>query len=401
MDLAAVAPLLAAIGAFGTMALGVYKYVTLKERKSSVRAAFEQAIDMLSADDRAHRQAGAILMRRFFASDAEQGGKGTPYAQEALGVMTALLRGAESDQVQKLLADGLAYAPDLKGADLQKTNLQNAYLGMCKGKSVELSYADFYQADLTGASFKGAVARKAVFYQARLIKTVFDQADLTGANFFDSDLMGARFEGSRLSGADFSFARNVPNAITQSLGPDGVYGGSSSVRTPNHAPAVFLGRSGCLNDNNRGYIRALSGHIGEHGFEIVEVRREDYSFSGAVAEVRRAMSGCAGVVVGLVADFEADDGCWRAGTPDYRRIGKLSLPSPWMYLEAGMAFGLGLPVLLAVANGVDSDAFDYSVPEAGLRCVIIEEDHRSPAFRASFDEWCGMVREASRLRTSS
>ena len=59
----------------------------------------------------------------------EQGGKGTPYAGEALNVITATLRNVETGSFQKLLADGLAYAPTLKGADLQKTNLQGAYLG--------------------------------------------------------------------------------------------------------------------------------------------------------------------------------------------------------------------------------------------------------------------------------
>jgi len=54
---------------------------------------------------------------------------------------------------QKLLADALTKAPKelLAGADIQKANLQNAWLGQ-----IDLPEADFYRADLSDASFKEA-----------------------------------------------------------------------------------------------------------------------------------------------------------------------------------------------------------------------------------------------------
>src|SRR5277367_2518855 len=118
--------------------------------------------------------AGAISLRRFYDTKAESG-KHTPYRNEALGVTTAILRGQATSDFQKLLADGLAYAVNLHRADLQRTNLQFAYLGTRqKGAesstdvTIDLSEADFYRADLSGASLKGAYAQGAVFYQARL-----------------------------------------------------------------------------------------------------------------------------------------------------------------------------------------------------------------------------------------
>lgn len=406
------ATLLTALAAIAGGAFAIYKFFALKERESAaqerervvrqgleaIRHEFEQVIDMISADDLAHRRAAAILLRRFFDEDAEQGGRQTPYAKEALDVMSALLRGAEADAVQKLLADGLAYAPTLEDADLQETNLQQAYLGAQPRRSVDLSRADFFRADATGASFRGATLRAADFYQARLINTVFKEADLTSANFFEADLMGAKFDGAVLKDANFQLARNVPEDIASHLDRRGVYDGGDTESSPLAPtnPSVFFSRPGSIDIVTRRHLRALVDRIGERGFKVVELERDEYASTGAVAEVRRAMAGCAGVVVGCLADLVVIDGRWRAATPDAREISDLGLPSPWIFLELGVAFGLGLPVLLVLAEGVDLNAFDYGQAEPELRQVILENDHRSRTFIGSFDDWCGSVRETSR-----
>ena len=41
--------------------------------------------------------------------------------------------GATAGRLRKVLADGLRYARDLRGADLQRYNLRNAYLGWKQG----------------------------------------------------------------------------------------------------------------------------------------------------------------------------------------------------------------------------------------------------------------------------
>jgi uncharacterized protein YjbI with pentapeptide repeats len=77
----------------------------------------------------------------------------------------AILREQPPGNFQKLLADALTQAPKelLAGADIQKANLQNAWLGQ-----IDLPKADFYRADLSDASFKEATAEGVKFYEARL-----------------------------------------------------------------------------------------------------------------------------------------------------------------------------------------------------------------------------------------
>jgi uncharacterized protein YjbI with pentapeptide repeats len=396
MEMEKLAGLITAAVALAAGIAATYKYFAHRERQALVRSAFSEVVDALGSSDPIHRRAGAIMLRRFFDEKTEQGGKGTPYAKEALNVIAATLRNIETGNFQKLLADGLAYAPDLRGADLQKTNLQGARLGGDRGVlTVDISHADFYKADLTMASLRNAVARKAVFYQARLASTVMRGADLRGANFYEADLLGARFDGAQLDGANFANARNMPKGIRSMLDEHGNYveGGAESKWESAEPLSVFLSRPGTANIETRRMVWALADRIRERGFEVVEIDPGAYAKTGALAEVRRVMGGCAGIVSAAVPDLVVESAFWRNATPQARKISDQGLTSPWTTLELGLATGMGMPVLLAVAEGVSSETFDYSSHEPNFYPVALNEDHRSRNFQEKLDDWSGAVRE--------
>src|SRR5215472_4700185 len=120
------------VAALLAAALGILKYFsyrTRRDRISLVGQAFNSTVEGLSSDAAAKKLAAAILLRRFFDKQTEQGATGTPYEHEAVAVIAALLRNTVTGELQKLLADGLAYASSLQGADLQECNLSRAYLG--------------------------------------------------------------------------------------------------------------------------------------------------------------------------------------------------------------------------------------------------------------------------------
>ena len=206
----------ALIGGFAAALLGILKYFNYRSRRDRlalVGQAFGEAVDALASKEEVRQLAAAILLRRFFDRRTEQGAAGAPYQQEAIRVIAALLRATRTGELQKLLADGLAYAPNLRGADLQHCNLSGAYLGDRLGRRVDLSEADLYEADLTSASLRGATAKGTVFYGAVLAKTVLENANLSHADFRDADLAGARFNGAILNGARFAGAKNPPPEI--------------------------------------------------------------------------------------------------------------------------------------------------------------------------------------------
>jgi hypothetical protein len=205
------------------------------EKMAAVREGFRSVIDSLASGNEIMMLSGAVLLRRFLQPHTELGLDKTPYAHECVLVITAILRDERQlpEAIQKILADSLAYAPNLRAADFQRTNLRNAYLGDRIRKGIDVSDADFYRANLTKASLKGITAKKTVFYKSVLKQSVLRGADLTGADFrqanlegadFDqAELLDAQFDDAVLAGARFKNARNLPTGITDKLDRDGVY----------------------------------------------------------------------------------------------------------------------------------------------------------------------------------
>ena len=247
---------IAVVGALLAGSLGILRYFsyrTRRDRISLVGQAFNSTVEGLSSEAGAKKLAAAILLRRFFDKETEQGAAGTPYEREAVAVIAALLRNTEPGELQKLLADGLAYATNLQAADLQECNLSRAYLGQrarvgvthaslrmsyrprwirrrtgavqspARGHDlpIDLSMADLFHANLTGASLRRAIARNAVFYTATARQTVFEEAHLEGADFREADLEGARFAGAWIEGARFKGAQNVPENVSRLLDHSG------------------------------------------------------------------------------------------------------------------------------------------------------------------------------------
>lgn len=208
----------AVVGGLVAAVLGLFKYFnyrTKRDRLAEVGASFALTVDALASDNGTSRMAGAVLLRRFFDGQTEQGAVGRPYIKEAIEVMAGMLRDEQSPRVQKVLADGLRYARDLKDADLQNCDLRNGYIGKKTGDewAVNLSRADLYGARCDQASFREVVAYKTVFLEAELRKAVFADADCRKADFRWAKLAGAKFEGAQIGGAKFDGAEGIPEDV--------------------------------------------------------------------------------------------------------------------------------------------------------------------------------------------
>jgi len=404
------AGVLTSIGAVVAGFLGILRYFQYKTRRDKVlqvRDAFDTVVKSLSSELEVERLAGAILLRRFFDRETEVGIAGTPYWREAVNVTAAILRGQVTSNFQKLLADGLAYAPSLERADLTKTNLQYAYLGVRKVSEVEhvttdLSYADFYRADLSGASLKKGNARGAVFYQCRMHNSVLAGADLRDAYFYEADLKGARFDGALLTGANFECARNIPPALANKLDKHGVYKDTEPFQPPRltagTAPArVFISKPGYLSYQQQQCVASMIARLEAEGMSPQTIERTDYPNFGVLSEVQRLMGDCAGAVIFGFKELEIKDGVWRAGTPDEKQIRGSCLSTPWNQIEAGMAVTLGLPMLVVCQRAVSGGVFDTRSGEHQVYKAFIEDGWNAATFTNSFAGWSADVRERGRV----
>jgi Pentapeptide repeats (9 copies)/Pentapeptide repeats (8 copies) len=449
-----VAVLTAAAGLVAAIvgALKYFNYRTKKDRVAAVGMAFEAVVEALASSDEVKRMAAAIRLRRFFDPRAElatgglglrlrrlartQDGAGRPdersgtsgpdrgitseelpYAADAVNVIVAILRNQPPGNFQKLLADALTRAPKtlLVGADLQRANLQNAWLGR-----IELPEADFYRADLSSASFKEGRVQRAQFYEARLARTRFVHARVDGANFFGADLSGADFSGAtlqgasfaqaaarrvvfrqarlegasfdsadledadfraadlvhatfheaRLAGAAFEGARNVPDEIATRLRPDGTHPGNQEARETRRR--VFLSQSAVLTAEQQAIVDRVA-HLIEEDAEVVRLHREDYPASGSLAEIRRLMGSCSAVVILGLPQLHVAHGTLRAGTTEQIAVRDASIATPWNQIEAGMAFALGMPMLVVRSQLGDEGVFGIRNEASTLTVVDLDE----------------------------
>jgi uncharacterized protein YjbI with pentapeptide repeats len=457
--LTAVAGLVAAI-------VGVLKYFNYrskKDRMAAVGQAFETVVEALASDDEVKRMAAAIRLRRFFDPRAElaTGGVGLwlrrltkadgetaeedddetaeeddptgsaepdralmneelPYAADAVDVIVAILRNQPPGNFQKLLADALTRAPKqlLVRADLQRANLQNAYLG-----GIALPKADFFRADLSSASFKNGKAQGAQFYEARLARTrftgaklakanffgadlsradfsgaklpgasfieasarravfrktvltnaKFTSADLRGADFGGGDLTGATFQDARLAGAVFDGTQGVPDAVAGRLQGGGIFPEGQEPREG--ARRVFLSQPTVLTAQQQALVDRVAHVIEEGGAEVVRLLRDDYPASGSLGEIRRLMAGCAAVAIVGVSQLLVARGTLRPGTPEESPVRDASLATPWNQIEAGMAFALDLPML--VVSSRLGDAGVFGIRDEASAVTVVDADERA------------------------
>jgi Pentapeptide repeats (8 copies) len=428
--------------------LRYFNYRTKRDRIALVGEAFETVVEALASDSDVKRLAAAVRLRRFFDPHSEVGIAAerrrwrqppwAAYARDALNVIAGVLREQPAGNFQKLLADGLTYAPSLVDADLQRTNLQRSYLGY-----VDASGADFYRADLSYGSLRLAAAPKAQFYQARLLETVFQGANLERANFFEADLTGAKFgpdetdglqtrtnaqrarfdharlvnavfagadlrhasfrkaeldgvqfQGAQLADSDFSGARDIPDEVDRHLvegkfvGPDEPLQIASP--TPHSRTKLFLSRPSVLTTTQQHMLRQVEAKLTAAGAEIVCVPPSEYPPVGALVNLRQAMASCSGVVVLGFRQLEITAGCWRPSTPDARSTEGLSMATPWNQVEVGIATALALPVFAIREPGVVEGIFEVT-QDAATIVVDIDEALEAKHAGASLERWMGRL----------
>jgi uncharacterized protein YjbI with pentapeptide repeats len=388
-----------------------FKITTHRDKVAAARTSFDRVVSSLASENEVERLAGAILLRRFFDPNSEVATTGipgatvlrrffdpksevsnrdTPYATEAVNVIAAILRNQQPGNFQKLLADGLAFAPSLHGADLQKTNLNNAYLGVRDDrKVVDLTKADFFGANLTEASLRGSDAREAVFFQAALTNTVLREADLREANFVGADLHGANFKGAKLTGADFTGATNLPQELKDHLDKDNKWNGPEVFGAPVSAISVYLSKPGCLDARQEKIVELIKTRLAANDLETVTTERSEYPTTSGLVEIRRRMSGCSGMIVFGFAELTVSDGLWRPDTREKALISGEGFPTSWVQIEAGMGSMIDLPLLLIVDANVARGVFDPTLSEHNIHRLATPLDQTSPEWRT----WLMAVRE--------
>ena len=101
-------------------------YRTKFEKRRDWQNQFNKTVTRLASSNETSQLAAAVMLRRFFKAQIDR----EKFSDETIRVIASLLRILPMGVFQKTLGDGLAFAENLNYADLQRTNLQDLYLGV-------------------------------------------------------------------------------------------------------------------------------------------------------------------------------------------------------------------------------------------------------------------------------
>ena len=107
-------------------------------------------------------------------------------------------------------------------------------------------------------------------------------------------------------------------------------------------------------------------YLDDFSLEPRALGRSDYPAECPLREVLVIARHCAGGLILGFEQFHATAGTWKRGTKGEKKLassGAVSFPSPWNNLEAGILFGLGLPILIFREEGVSGGVFDHGVTD--------------------------------------
>jgi hypothetical protein len=98
---------------------------------------------------------------------------------------------------------------------------------------------------------------------------------------------------------------------------------------------------------------------------------------------------------GLILGFEqlrVTNGIRKRGTVAEQAVTEMSVPTPWNDIEAGILFGLGLPLVIFCEPGVTGGVFDPGATDTFVHHMPDASADPTPV-RAVIQQWRSMVHQ--------
>jgi len=391
-----------ALYTLGVVLTGVVLYVITKvvrtsnQKRQDTQEQFNLVVEQLSKDNETSQLSAAIILRRFFNAIIDK----DRFRQETINVISSMLKIHPTGIYQKTLGDGLAYAGNLNYADLQRTNMQDLYLGKKnekddalekKGKApkadkdeswkITMDFTDMYGANLSYALVENIVGFGTVFNSAILHHTNIKHCTFRNADFKYADLTNVYFENVRLEGSNFKGAVGIPEEMAKHLewinkgskDEAYVYKDAESFlmdktkkRGGGHK-TVFFSMPGTLTASDEALILFYQKILEGKKMEVKYYKRDHYPKDGQLTKVKQSIGQSDAMIAFGLKQIEIKSGRLNPGRKDYQE--DLWLPTPWNEIEVGMGVMANLPILLVRDDKVEIGVFDKVISEYKIKSL--------------------------------
>jgi len=161
---------------------------------------------------------------------------------------------------------------------------------------------------------------------------------------------------------------------------------------------VFLSGPTKLNPTQETSRERIVRELARLQLEPRALGRSDYPAEFPLREVYVIAKHCSGGIILGFQQLIATAGVWKKGTKEERRIARGKpeyFPTPWNHLEAGILFGMQLPLLIFREEPVRGGVLDEGVTDVFIHSIPAGEMSRAnlEAFREVLLKWSSKVRE--------
>lgn len=159
---------------------------------------------------------------------------------------------------------------------------------------------------------------------------------------------------------------------------------------------VFVSCPTSLSRTQENARSGLIQFLEEFSLEARALGRSDYPAELPLREVLVIARHCAGGLILGFEQFRATAGTWKRGTQSEKKVGpkeSVCIPSPWNHLEAGILFGLGLPILIFREDGISGGVFDNGVTDVFVHKMPLAKNRRvdEESLKEVFLKWHSRV----------
>lgn len=157
---------------------------------------------------------------------------------------------------------------------------------------------------------------------------------------------------------------------------------------------VFVSCPTSLSDEQEKKREVITKILDELQLEPRALGRGDYPKDYPLKEVYIIAKHCAGGIILGFEQIHVESGKRKRGTKDERSIDKpISIPTPWNNLEAGILFGLKLPLLIFKEENVEGGVFDYGISDAFVHTLpeVNPDSEKIDQLRQVFLKWFALV----------
>jgi hypothetical protein len=127
---------------------------------------------------------------------------------------------------------------------------------------------------------------------------------------------------------------------------------------------VFVSAPTALNAEQEAVRELIIAELEAQHLEARALGRTDYPADCPIREVYSIAQVCAGGVILGFSQYDNEGGMWKRGTTsESSQVGRVVFPSQWNNLEAGILYGLNLPLLVFREPEISGGIFDAGVSE--------------------------------------